>query len=936
MSSINEGESKGGNSKRLTLWLKKETDMQRAGMNEKSPLLRYRLDSQDHSVEVPDNDGNHEVHGAGSTRHLTTFFGVFVPCVLSMFSVILFLRVGYAIGESGLLQSLGMFALGYFIVLLTVLSICAISTNGAIEGGGAYFMISRALGPEFGGSIGVMFFIANVFSSALYCIGFVEAIMDNFGIGGALLVDRQSGLPIDLWWPFLYSSIVLFFCLSVCLIGAGMFARTSFLIFLVVMATLVTVIVSFFTKPAGDMPIPHNNPIHNVTSNASYTGFKWTTLQSNLYEDNIPDYTTGKDVNFLVVFAVLFNGCTGIMAGANMSGELKNPGRSIPRGTLGACLFTGLIYALVAFLVSATCSRELLQNSYGFLQQINIFPPGVVVGILVVSLSAALTTLIGASRVLQAIAKDAVFGVILLPVHKGITKDGNPIVAVLVSWFLVQLVLLMGSLNTIAPLVTIFFLLSYTATNLACMAMHVASAPNFRPSFTYFSWHTSLLGIVCCLVMMFLINPLWASISIVVFILLFIIISFRISESDWGYITQALIFHQVRKYLLRLDVRKDHVKFWRPQMLLLVANPRSCCELIRFVNDMKKSGLYILGHVKRGVLDEGYSDPVQKEYPAWIVLVEKLKVKAFTELTLAPTIREGAQHLMRISGLGGMKPNTIILGFYDSCPSKDSFDKCKVTNNHGNIYGTEDSGIEEERGDPLNAFEPVRQFNSPNRLSIEEYVMIISDSIRLRKNVCLMRYFSKFDRDAIAASKTPAFINVWPINFFKPETSGYLDTACIFLLQLACVLHMVRVWKKHTLLRVFLCNGADDDSSISKHRREKMEKFLNELRIKATIIMVSNSNIQPFAVMKDDMGASSDHGHAQLVYSQVSDTYIQEVNTMIKNYSKNTAVNFCYLPLPPTDSTQQADYMRHLDALTFDLPPTVLVHGIQEVTCTAL
>ncbi len=259
--------------------------MQRSTMNEKSPLLRYRLDSQDNSIEVSDNDGQHENRGAISTRHLTTFFGVFVPCVLSMFSVILFLRVGYAIGASGLLQSLGMFALGYFIVLLTVLSICAISTNGAIEGGGAYFMISRALGPEFGGSIGVMFFIANVFSSALYCIGFVEAIIDNFGTGGALLGEGQNGLPIDSWWPFLYSSIVLLFCLTVCLIGAGMFARTSFLIFLVVMATLITVILSFFIKPKGEMPIPQNNPIHNVTPNASYTGFSLVTLKSNLYRE---------------------------------------------------------------------------------------------------------------------------------------------------------------------------------------------------------------------------------------------------------------------------------------------------------------------------------------------------------------------------------------------------------------------------------------------------------------------------------------------------------------------------------------------------------------------------------------------------------------------------------------------------------------------------
>ncbi|XP_038060848.1 solute carrier family 12 member 9-like isoform X2 [Patiria miniata] len=923
---------------RFKSWLRKEADMQRAGANEHSPLLRYRLDSasDDHNVErvTETSSADVQTRGHAQPKNLTTFFGVFVPCVLSMFSVILFLRVGYAVGESGLLQTLVMFALGYFIVILTVFSVCAISTNGAIEGGGAYFMISRALGPEFGGSIGVMFFIANVFSSALYCIGFVEAISDNFGTGGSLLVDHQAGLPINDWWPFLYSSIVLLFCLVVCLIGAGMFARTSFFIFLIVMATLITVFVSFFTKKPGPINFPHNNHLSNGSAN--YTGFRLDTLKSNLYGELTPDYTTGLDVNFLVVFAVLFNGCTGIMAGANMSGELKNPGKAIPLGTLGACLFTGLIYAIVSFLVSATCSQDLLLNNYGFLQQINIFPPGVVVGILVVSLSAALTTLIGASRVLHAIAKDGVFGMILLPVHKGVTAGGNPIVAVLVSWLLVQLVLLMRSLNAIAPLVTIFFLLSYAATNLACMAMDVASAPNFRPSFRYFSWHTSLLGIICCLVMMFLVNPMWGAISIVVFIVLFLINSFRISESEWGYITQALIFHQVRKYLLRLDARKDHVKFWRPQMLLLVANPRSCCELIRFVNDMKKSGLYILGHVKKGNLDESYADPVQKEYPAWIVLVEKLKVKAFTELTLASTIREGVQHLIRISGLGGMKPNTVILGFHDNAPSKDSFEKCRVWGQSPSFGITEDSGIDEESGLLMNAFDPVRPSNSANRLSVEEYVMIINDSIRLRKNVCLTRHFSKFDRDALAASKEPGFVDVWPINFFKPETSGYLDTACIFLLQLACVLHMVRVWRKHTLLRVFLCTSEDEEPAVVQHRREKLEGFLNDVRIKAQIVTVGKQNVNRLAVMREDSVPSTDHGHARLVYSQVSSSYIQGVNDMIKEQSTKTVVTFCYLPLPPTDSSQQPDYIRHLDALTADLPPTVLVHGIQEVACTAL
>lgn len=853
-------------------------------------------------------------------KKLSMLFGVFLPCILAIFSGILFLRLGFAVGQGGLLETLGMYALGYFIVTLTTLSLSAVSTNGAIEGGGAYFMISRALGPEFGGSIGVMFFVANIFSSALYCIGFTEALTDNFGDNGFFVHNSSFHLPSDRWPVFGYSSAVLFLCLVVCIIGAQMFAKTQLIIFLIVMVSIISAMVSFIIHPPKTVPIVEEC----AECTAEYTGFNVETFQNNLYANYTVDYSTKKVQTFVSVFAVIFNGCVGIMAGANISGDLKNPSKAIPVGTLGALFYTAVIYVILIFMIAFTCSRDLLIYNYNFLQDISSCPPLIAVGIFASTLSAALSALIGGSRVLMALANDNLFGPALWPVQKLVTRNGNPIGAVLVSWLLAQIILVIGELNTIASLVSIFFLLSYASVNLACLALDLASAPNFRPSFKYFSWHTSVIGMLGCLVMMFLIDPRWASGSLAIFIVLLVVVYFRTGGSQWGYISQALIFHQVRKYLLLLDTRKDHVKFWRPQILLLVANPRSSCSLIRFVNDMKKSGLYVLGHVKQGSIDNFPSDPIEWEQPAWVRLVELLKVKAFVELTLARTVREGAQHLMRISGLGGMKPNMVVMGFYDDVLPEDSL--VQIQQPRRGFYGSVSEDVED--GDVLVQLPALRAEGENKLLSREEYVCMILDIIRLKKGVCLARNFHNFHRDSLSVFGVK-HIDIWPVNFLKPETAGYFDTACIFLLQVACVVHMVPVWQKNASLRVFLC--VDSDYASTNHKKEKLKKFLTELRIKAEIVTVPWNHITAL----NNKSEEGDTMASNLV-TRVSEEYLQALNSMMRDHADNTAVVFSYLPMPPVDHELHGQYLHEMEILTRDLPPTVMVHGQGEVTLTTL
>ena len=189
--------------------------------------------------------------------------------------------------------------------------------------------------------------------------------------------------------------------------------------------------------------------------------------------------------------------------------------------------------------------------------------------------------------------------------------------------------------------------------NISCLALDLAAAPNFRPTFKYFSWHTAVVGAVGSVIMCFIVSAVFASIAIGISATLIAVLHLRdFPRASWGSISQAMIFHQVRKYLLLLDPRKEHVKFWRPQMLLFVANPRSSINLIDFVNDMKKGGLFILGHVKVNPVSEETIDVCAQESCHWISLIDQMKIKAFVDMTSASSIRDGTIQLMRLSGLG--------------------------------------------------------------------------------------------------------------------------------------------------------------------------------------------------------------------------------------------------------------------------------------------
>ncbi|KAI6218353.1 Solute carrier family 12 member 9 [Aphelenchoides fujianensis] len=863
---------------------------------------------------------------------LSTLAGVFCPVCISMFSALLFLRMGFAVGQLGFLGTVVELLMAYSIILLTVLSLCALSSNGAVEGGGVYYMISRTLGPEFGGSIGLLFFIANVFSCALYIAGFVEALT-SFGIGQGF-----GG-------KFIHCVLVSVVILCLCLLGSSMFARTAVAALLVIVAAYASFVVTVFFKGHTEIPLPLDNkyayqlpgnesdptadPVYdfNRTLTAAYTSLSLSTFKSNFFSNYTFDYTTGKQTDFSSMFAIIFSGVTGLMAGANVSGELARPNISIPRGTLQAVFFTCISYILLAFLLSVSCSRQLLQGDYMIMVDVNLSSTMIMVGIFAATFFSSMSNMLGASRVLNRLAHDRLFGLLLQPAAVE-SKSGNPILSVFISWICVVCVFLLGSMNKIAKITSIFFLLSYSGVNLACLALELTSAPNFRPQFKIFSWHTCALGAVSTLLMMLVVDASMSAIAIVLLMGLIMCLHYSAPIGSWGSISQALIYHQVRKYLLILDSRKEHVKFWRPQILLLVNRPATVAPLMDFVNDLKKSGLYVIGHVQVGEMDPADPnaglDPLHQVYPYWLSLTDYLRLKAFVELTLSQSVRHGVQQLIRLSGLGAMKPNTVVLGFHETSSSEPVLNETHLLKNlkYSKIGRTE-----------VVEYFSAQDFVHPDlnvvnsRLDSLTFVQILHDTLNLHKNLVIARHFSRFDRDMMLKQGGKRFIDVWPSNLFRPEEGGVRwDNSSLFVLQLACILSMCRRWKS-TKLRVFIWASSVNDMH---HQEQQLRTLLEQLRINAQSILVPADHI--FSQVDRSNGPPTS-------VNQFPSSFVRAVNEMIRRNSPDTAACFLNLPLPPPASGPDADqeaYLNSLRMLTDDLPPTLLVHGLSSVISTAL
>ncbi|XDV19322.1 hypothetical protein PO909_024811 [Leuciscus waleckii] len=684
------------------------------------------------SLSALQESGNEsEENGKGGKTSQPVRFGwvtgVMIRCMLNIWGVILFLRLSWITSQAGILLTWVIILMSVLVTSITALSVSAISTNGRVSSGGAYFMISRTLGPELGGPIGVVFSFANALACALNTVGFSETVRD-------LLIEYDSQIVDSVNDVRIIGSITVTMLLLISLAGMEWEAKTQILFFLVLM-------VAFINYFVGTV-IP-------ATPQKQSMGF--FSYRSEIFMENLfPDWR-GPDGDFFRMFAIFFPSAIGILAGANISGDLKEPEIAIPRGTLMAIFCTTISYLAISSTVGACVLRDAsgnlndslplnfteaceglscslgwnftecqqsgscafgLSNNFQVLIQVSGFGPLIYAGIFAATLSSALAFLVSAPKVFQCLCRDNIYPYIGF-FGKGYGKNSEPLRAYLLCYIIAMCFILIAELNVIAPLISNFFLCSYALINFSCFHASITNSPGWRPSFRYYSPWTGLFGAVISVVLMFLLTWWAALISLGLIIFLFGYVAYKKPEVNWGSSVQASTYNMALSYSVSLAGVEDHVKNYRPQCLVLTGPPNLRPALVDFVGCFTKNvSLMICGDI---LMEDEKSVVSQRNTNDMIKWLNQRKVRSFYTAFKASSLRDGARHLLQASGLGKLKPNILVVGF------------------------------------KMNWQESSSQV-------IEDYINTIYDSFDSNHGVCVLRMMDGLDvRDELQTEVNPAF-----------------------------------------------------------------------------------------------------------------------------------------------------------------------------------
>uniref|UniRef100_A0A8C8JRA3 Solute carrier family 12 member 5b n=1 Tax=Oncorhynchus tshawytscha TaxID=74940 RepID=A0A8C8JRA3_ONCTS len=697
-----------------------------------SPMVSSILSSLANYSNLPQGSKEHEEaeNEEGAAPSLGTLMGVYLPCIQNIFGVILFLRMTWMVGIGGVF--------GSFII---VFMCCSTVT------GGSYYMISRSLGPEFGGAVGICFYLGTTFAGAMYILGAIEllliyilpqaAIFKMEGLEGA---DMEAAMLNNMR---VYGTIVLSFMATVVFVGVKYVNKLALVflacVILSILAVYAGVIKTAFEPPVFPVCILGNRTLISKgfdvcakvieRDNGTVTTKLWKIFcdseflnatcdeyfaNNNVSEiQGIPGVSSGilnlfgyylekgdflekrgisamqdpdapitnsnryvlADITsfFTLLVGIYFPSVTGIMAGSNRSGDLRDAQKSIPIGTIAAITTTSIVYMSAVVLFGACIEGVVLRDKFGEGVDGNLVigtlawpsPWVIVIGSFFSTCGAGLQSLTGAPRLLQAISRDSVIPFLKVFGHG--KANGEPTWALLLTASICEIGIIIASLDAVAPILSMFFLMCYMFVNLACALQTLLRTPNWRPRFKFYHWALSFLGMSLCLSLMFICSWYYAIVAMVIATCIYKYIEFAGAEKEWGDGIRGISLSAARFALMRLEEGPPHTKNWRPQIMVLVSmdseqnveQPR----LLSLTNQLKAGkGLTIVGTSVVGTFLNNHAE-AQKADQSLRKLMETEKVKGFSQVVISSNLRDGTSHLIQVGGLGGLKHNTVLVSW---------------------------------------------------------------------------------------------------------------------------------------------------------------------------------------------------------------------------------------------------------------------------------
>jgi len=555
-----------------------------------------------------------------------TFAGVFTPSILTILGVIMYMRLGWVVGNAGLIGAIVIIVIAHVISVATGLSVSSVATDKKIGAGGIYYVLSRSMGVPIGGSIGIALFVGTAFSIALYLIGFAESFNAYFGFGVSINDLRLTG------------TIALFALTLLALISTSVALKTQFIILAAIVISLISI---FFGSRE----------------------FAPTTVNLFATENAVP---------LEVVFAVFFPAVTGFTAGIAMSGDLEDPKRSIPKGTLYAIGVGLLVYVVLAVFMAYTIDSESLRTDYNILMKMALFAPAVVAGIWGATLSSALGGILGGPRILQAMSIDKVTPRIF---SKGKGANNEPVNALFLAFVIAEVGILIGELDIIARVVSMFYLTAYGFINISFFLESWAN-PDFQPTFKVKRW-IGLIGFIACFAVMFKLDLMAMIAALAVISAMYFGLQRKEVKLQSNDVWKSVWENVVNKGLKKIDAQVKENSNWNPNIILFSGKSDHQSYLLELCKTVSgRTG--IVTNFKL-ILDKENSEPPLKKTDQVVRDEMFQELGIFARQVKVNNIYSGITNIATTFGFSGVEPNTIMMGWPKGLEDSSEYSKMTQT-----------------------------------------------------------------------------------------------------------------------------------------------------------------------------------------------------------------------------------------------------------------